>query len=93
MTAQLCFKLGKYLNNTEYKRGIFTILDSVPEVTEVNLTILMSNNLGIKKDAMTIEDVKREIDKACRLADDFPDEMKNFILENYLEANPEERNE
>lgn len=91
MTAQLCFKLGKYLNNTEYKRGIITIMESVPEITKVNLTILMINNLGIKKDGLTIDEARKEIEKACRLADEFPDEIKKITRESYLEANPEER--
>jgi hypothetical protein len=91
MTAKLCFKIGKYLNNTGYKMGIFTILESVPEIESVDLTILIDNNLGLKKDGITIAEARAEIEKACRLADEFPDAIKNFILEKYLEANPEER--
>ena len=91
MTAQLCFKLGKYLNNTEYKREIITIMESIEEIEIVNLTILFSDRLGIEKKGLTFAEAKEEIVQACIKADEFSDEIKNFILEKYLEANPEDK--
>jgi hypothetical protein len=93
MTAKICFKLGKYLNNSSYKESIFAVIVSVPEIQTIDLIILFSNHLGIKKENITIDEMKREVEKACEEADEYPDEIKKLILDNYLEGNPEDRTE
>jgi hypothetical protein len=91
MTANICFKVGKYLNISQYKDGIILLLETIPEIEGVNLTLLFSNNLGIKKDGLTVAEAVQQIHLACEKVDSMPDEAKIFIRENYLETYPEER--
>jgi len=91
MTANICFKIGKYLNNSRYKMSIITIMESVPEIEIVNLTILFTDNYGLKKEGLTVAEGIAFILHVCEQTDTMDDEAKNFIREHYLEANPEDR--
>lgn len=66
-------------------------MESVPEIEIVNITILFTDNYGLKKDGLTVTEAKEFIDHTCTQTDTMPDEAKNFIREHYLEAYPEER--
>jgi len=91
MTAHICFKIGKYLNTPAYKEGIFSIMESITEIEVINLTLLFTDNFGIKKDGLTIPEAKIEIEQGCERVNNMEEDVKQFILENYLEANPEDR--
>lgn len=91
MTANICFKIGKYLNTPSYKSGIISIMESVPEIEIVNLTILFTDNYGLKKDGLTVAEAIAFILHICEKTDTMPDEAKNLVREQYLEANPEDR--
>ena len=91
MTANLCFKIGKYLNTNSYKMGIISIMESVPDIEIVNLTILFTDNYGLKKDGLTVAEGIAFILHTCEQTDTMPDDAKNFIREHYLEAYPEDK--
>ena len=91
MTANICFKIGKYLNTPSYKSGIISIMESVPEIEIVNITILFTDNYGIKKDGLTVREAILFILNICEQTDTMPDESKNLVIKNYLEAHPEDR--
>jgi hypothetical protein len=86
MTAHICFKIGKYLGEHKYKEGIISIMEAIPEIEIVNLTILVVDQLGIKKDGLTIASAKEEIEKACIMADGMNDELKGFCIVNYMKT-------
>jgi hypothetical protein len=90
MTAHICFKFGKYLSEPEYKSGIIRLMEVIPDIEVINLTLLFSDNLGMKKDGLSITEATTAIMDACKKVDEMPDEAKRFILDQYLEANPEE---
>jgi hypothetical protein len=90
MTAHICFKIGKYLNSPDYKQGIISIMEAVPEIEIINLTILFTDNLGVKADGLTLNEATLQIVNACKKVDGFPDEFKRQIVRDYLEANPED---
>ena len=91
MTANICFKIGKYLNTPSYKMGIISVMESVPEIEKVDLTLLFTDNYGLKKDGLTLNEATQQIVNACKKVDGFPDEIKRQIVRDYLEANPEDR--
>ena len=91
MTANLCFKIGKYLNNKDYQKAIFSILESIEEITVVNLTCLFTDNYGLKKDGLTVAEAIALIKNICEQTDNIPDDAKNLVREHYLEAYPEDR--
>ncbi len=86
MTANICFKIGKYLGEHKYKEGIISVMEAIPEIEIVDLTILVVDQLGIKKDGLTIHEAKAEIEKACIMADGMNDEMKAFCIVKYMHA-------
>lgn len=91
MTANLSFQIGKYLNNKEYQKGIFYILESIEEIEIVNITIVFTHNYGLKKDDLTVAEAIAFILLICEQTDNMPDEAKTLVRELYLEANPEDR--
>ena len=91
MTANICFKIGKYLNSNCYKTGMISIMESVPEIEIVNLTCLFTDNYGLKKDGLTVAEAIAFILHICEQTDTMPDELKNLVIKNYLEATPEDK--
>ena len=91
MTANLCFKIGKYLNNKDYQKAIFSILEGIEEISVVNLTCLFTDNYGLKKDGLSVAEAIAFILHTCEQTDTMPDDAKNFIREHYLEAYPEDK--
>jgi len=91
MTANICFKIGKYLNNSQYKGAIISIMEAIDEIEDVNLTILFTDNYGLKKEGISVAEAKEFIVSVCEKSDAMDDDQKNFIRENYLDANPEDR--
>jgi hypothetical protein len=65
-------------------------MESVPEIEKVNLTLLFTDNLGVKADGLTLNEATLHIVNACKKVDGFPDEFKRQIVRDYLEANPED---
>ena len=92
MTAHICFKIGKYLGEHGYGKGIISVMEAVPEIEKVNLTIIVTDNLGIKKDGLTIAEAKEEIEKACIKADGMPDDLKAHCIVDYMKEEYEVRN-
>jgi len=66
-------------------------MESVPEIEKVDLTLLFTDNYGLKKDGLTLNEATQQIVNACKKVDGFPDEIKRQIVRDYLEANPEDR--
>lgn len=91
LNAELCFKIGKYLNNEGYKSAIISIINALPPDQLYDLTLLFWDNKGIEFENLTKEDTIREINNVCIGVDTMNDDTKKSIWENYLEANPEER--
>ena len=91
MTANICFKIGKYLNSNCYKTGMISIMESVPEIEIVNLTCLFMDNYGLKKDGLSVAEAIAFILHTCEQTDTMPDDAKNFVREHYLEAYPEDK--
>ena len=91
LNAELCFKIGKYLNNKGYKSAIISIMNALPPEEIYDLTLLFWDNKGIEFENLSKEDTIREINNVCLAVDTMNDDTKKSIWENYLEANPEER--
>jgi len=66
-------------------------MEAVPEIEIVNLTILFTDNYGLKKEGLTVAEGIAFILHICDQTDTMPDDAKNFVREHYLEANPEDR--
>ena len=91
LNAELCFKIGKYLNNKGYKSAIISIMNALPPEEIYDLTLLFWDNKGIEFENLSKEDTIREIEDVCIGVDMMNDDAKNYIRETYLESNPEER--
>ena len=91
LNAELCFKIGKYLNNKGYKSAVISIMNALPPEEIYDLTLLFWDNKGIEFENLSKEDTIREINNVCLAVDTMNDDTKKSIWENYLEANPEER--
>lgn len=91
MTANICFKIGKYLIDPRYKDAIVNIMEAIDEIETVNVTIQFTSNYGLKKDGMTVGEATEYIGSVCEKTDAMDDDAKNFVRENYLEEHPEDR--
>ena len=88
MTAKICYKLGKYLENPLYTESLFTVMDSISEINIIDLTILFIDNLGVEKKGLTPDDAKMEIEKWNKDVDNMNDNIKVYLREKYLESIP-----
>lgn len=86
MSAQMCFKIGKYLlERGEYKNAMIRLAFSnmKPEDT-VTLIVSFGKSGLYDKENMKFVDIIREINDACTKADSLPDEIKNMLVQDFI---------
>lgn len=87
MTANICFKVGRYLEDPDYKRSMLCILDSIShEIDEVNAVFILSARVGLEKKGICIHQFRDILETVCLLADDYPDEIKQEIIATYKQV-------
>ena len=86
MSAKMCFKIGKYLlERGEYKNAMIRLAFSnmKPEDT-VTLIVSFGKSGLYDKENMKFVDIIREINDACTKADSLPDEIKNMLVQDFI---------
>jgi len=87
MCAQMCFKIGKYLlEKSEYKNAMIRLAftNMKPEDT-VTLIVYFGKNGLYDKENMKFVDIIREINDACTKADSLPGEIKNMLVQDFID--------
>ena len=83
----MCFKIGKYLlERSEYKNAMIRLAFSnmKPDDT-VTLIVSFGKNGLYDKENMKFVDIIREINDACMKADSLPGEIKNALVQDFID--------
>lgn len=87
MTAKIVFKIGKYLENASYKKGMISILEGVgDDCKTVDAVFLFYDHLGMSMDNLTKEEFIKYVEDVCSKVDLMPDEAKADILQDWLKS-------
>ena len=87
MCAKMCFKIGKYLlERSEYKNAMIRLAFSNMKPDDTVTLIVSFGNSGLyDKENMKFVDIIREINDACMKADSLPGEIKNALVQEFID--------
>ena len=82
----MCFKIGKYLlERSEYKNAMIRLAFNNMKPDDTVTLIVSFGKSGYDKENMKFIDIIREINDACTKADSLPGEIKNMLVQDFID--------